>query len=92
MLKIMTAYLMKPSEDNTIEIDIVNGEFGGNVGVKYFNMDFTNIHKGECSYDYQLSLKEDIKFDDATKIRLEATLDDILSSIVNDSLKFVAGK
>ena len=85
----MPAYLMKPSEDNTLEVDIINGEFGGMVGVKYFNLDFSRIeNSGETSYEYELRLKEDVKFDNATKIRLEAVLDDILSSIVNDALTY----
>lgn len=87
--KIVTAYLMKPSEDNTLEVDIVNGEFGGKVGVKYFNLDFSRIdYDGETKYDYQLYLKEEIDFDVETKIRLECVLDDILSDIVNEALKY----
>lgn len=82
----MTAYLMKPSEDDTIEVSIVDGEFAG-IGVKYFNMDFSKIHiNGETKYDYQLYLKEETNLEDR-KSRLEHILDDILASIINDSLK-----
>lgn len=85
----MTAYLIKPSADNTLEVDIVNGEFGG-IGVKFFNMDFSGIDTGEIEYEYQIFLKEELHFEGERKIRLEETLDDILSCIINDALKIIS--